>query len=97
MNGIKLNSIEGLMVAGKPIAGSNYLGSGWNACVTEQGSRELTLDREELAITLFTQEYGSRESWYKWDTVQSDELRKECRENADAIIANQSQIIKAVV
>ncbi len=100
MNGIKLNSIEGLMVEKRIIDCDCDEGEGCkyfapdiedikhDELITEQGNREITMDREVLAKKMADDDT-------LWEQAD-DEFRDYWRDRADGVIKCQDQIIKAV-
>ena len=101
MTAIKLNSIEGLMVEKSNgillTSGSDYIKRGRNECIDEQGNREITMDREKLAQTIyFIRIESPNVNPQRWNEI-GGEYKEQYLKFSDAIISNQSQIIKAVV
>ncbi len=103
MTAIKLNSIEALLPEIKtshldPVffekeqayldtdEKQRIFAEGFNKCIKQQGNREITMDREKLIKRI-------RLHCLKNSPTM---LRIEIEKLADAIIANQSEIIKAV-
>ncbi len=109
MTAIKMNSIEGLMVENRkhdeipPPVGKGSWDNviGYNKAITEQGNREITMDREKLAEVLFQADkvkfgYGSKTLEEASNNPRNPGFGDIYYLLADAIIANQGQIIKAV-
>ncbi len=111
MTAIKLNSIAGLMIENTPCMGNPEMmlhpsEIAVNNALNKQGNREITMDREKLVASLYKELHRDNlvELFKKEDfcfvcgtPVSDKQVKIMSNWLADAIIANQSQIIKAVV
>lgn len=88
MDGVKLSEIKGLMLDKKLEAYDGDLSSEyWNKAITEQGRRSIGLDREKLAEQLL-----KLVSNLQWNDLPK-ESQNHFLSNADAIIANEKELI----
>lgn len=96
---VKLSAIEGLMIEKKDRNLNNPAGAfeikccGYNKAIDLQGSKQIELNREGLAIAMHKQERKTFGFGYEWENERAI-IKTQWREMADAIIREEATLIE---